>query len=132
MEEYLSIKIKRPDNNLYEYKCNFGGYTTNIKYAFIFPPNSPEMQGAYFAIRWLHPDWDVKIVDVRYEIGTYISTIEKFQLFNKILSIIGNILISPILIPVVAFLIIKDKIIELYDKKKNISTNNKPMSILPL
>ena len=95
MEEGYLIKFKRPENDYYEYKCEFGGYTPNIKDAFIYAPNSPEMNGSCFYIRWLHPDWNPEIVDYRNEIGTYISTYKPKLTFKKILTNTGIILIIP-------------------------------------
>lgn len=118
MEEGYLIKFKRPENDFYEYKCKIAGYTTNIKDALIYPPDSPEMHGACLGIRLLHPDWNVEIIDRINEIGTYISTYKPKLTFKKILTNTGIILIMPFVIPIVTFLTIKDKIIELYNKRK--------------
>jgi hypothetical protein len=112
MEEGYLIKFKRPENDFYEYKCEIGGYTPNIKDALTYPPNSPEIYGACFAIRWTHPDWNLEIVDYRNEIGTYISTYKPKVTFKTILDTIGFILSIPILIPIIAYLAIKDYIMK--------------------
>lgn len=118
MEEGYLIKFKRPENDFYEYKCKIGGYTTNIKDALIYPPDSRQINTDIFVIRWLHPDWNAEIIDRINEIGTYISTYKPKLTLKKILTNTGIILIMPITLPVVAFLTIKDKIIELYQKRK--------------
>lgn len=118
MEEGYLIKFKRPENDFYEYKCKFNGYTPNIKDALIYPLDSRQINTDIFVIRWLHPDWNSEIIDRVNEIGTYISTYKPRLTFKKILTNTGIILIMPFVIPIVAFLTIKDKIIELYQKRK--------------
>lgn len=129
MEKGYLIKIKRPNNNFYEYKCKFNGYTPNIKDALIYPPDSRDINMDIFVIRWLHPDWNAEIIDRIKEIGTYISTYNPKLTFKKILNNIGIALLIPIVIPIVAYLTAKDKIIELFNKKKFIPNNNKQKNI---
>jgi hypothetical protein len=112
MDDGYIIKFKRPENDFYEYKHKLGGYTENVKDALIYQPNTIEMYGNLFAIRYLHPEWDAEIADYRNEIGTYISTYKPKVTFKIILDTIGFILAIPILIPIIAYLATKDYIMK--------------------
>jgi hypothetical protein len=112
MNDGYIIKFKRPENDFYEYKQKIGGYTGNIKNALIYPPNSPEMFGSCFYIKWAHPEWNAEVVDYRNEIGTYISTYKTKYTFKVILDNIGLLLAIPIIIPVITYFTIKDYIMK--------------------
>lgn len=118
MDDGYIIKFKRPENDFYEYKQKLGGYTGNVKDALIYQPNTPEMYGNLFAIRYLHPEWNAEVVDYRNEIGTYISTYKPKVTFKTILDFIGFILAIPILIPAIAYLAIKDYIMKKFGLTK--------------
>ena len=118
MEDRMLIKIKRPNDTLPLYKASCNRWVRDSKKAIQYPKNSNRLTYEHNLLYVNHPDWNPQITETMNEIGTYISTYKPRLTFKKILTNTGIILIIPFVIPIVAFLTIKDKIIELYQKRK--------------
>jgi predicted YcjX-like family ATPase len=118
MEDRMLIKIKRPNDTLPLYKASCNRWVRDSKNAIQYPKNSNRLTYEHNLLYVSHPDWNPQITETMNEIGTYISTYKPRLTFKKILTNTGIILIIPFVIPIVAFLTIKDKIIELCQKRK--------------
>ena len=118
MEETYVIKIKRPENDYYEYRYGWGQYTTNVKQAFKYKSHDilhqNYLMSAMEYVQIVHPDWKIEKADYRNEIGTYISTYKPKATLKDILKNIGYILLIPILIPLVFIIDAKDKLKKIF------------------
>ena len=120
MEDRMLIKIQRPNDTLPLYKASCNRWVRDSKNAIQYPKNSNRLTYEHNLLYVNHPDWNPQITETMNEIGTYISTYKPRLTLKKILTNTSIILIMPFVIPIVAFLTIKDKIIELYQKRKKI------------
>ena len=118
MEDRMLIKIQRPNDTLPLYKASCNRWVRDSKNAIQYPKNSNRLTYEHNILYVNHPDWNPQITETMNEIGTYISTYNPKLTFKKILFNTSIILIMPFIIPLMALITIKDKIIELYNKRK--------------
>ena len=110
MDSNYVIKIETGNWSKPLYYKEGGGQTLSIKHAQRFAKNS---QRVHYIMNYYQPEYNVELINIREEIGTYISIHKRKHTFRKYLYNTLCILAIPILLPIVGIIELNNKILEL-------------------
>lgn len=113
MEQTYIIEADLPDRNHPVFYCSIHAWTAYPQSAKRFIKDSAYLG---MVLNNIPKEYNPRLVDYRHVIGTYISTRSKKHTFSNYLIDTVCLILMPILLPIMAVIDIKDKIVEYITK----------------